>query len=81
MYACICRGITEADVRRAGGAGITAPDRLIAVLGLDDERCCGRCAVQIEEFVELAREGASRAGLGPADGRQRVPFVSMGALR
>jgi bacterioferritin-associated ferredoxin len=63
MYACICRGITEADVRRVGRAGVTAPDRLIAVLGLDDERCCGRCALQVGAFVELAWEGASHASL------------------
>lgn len=63
MYACICRGITEADVRRVGAAGITAPAQLVGVLGLDDERCCGRCAVHIEAFVELAWEGVPRAFL------------------
>jgi bacterioferritin-associated ferredoxin len=64
MYACICRGIAEADVRRVGRAGIVAPDALIAVLGLDDQRCCGRCAATIERFVALAWEGASETGVG-----------------
>lgn len=67
MYACICRGVSEADVRRAGRIGITAPDDLICVLGLDDERCCGRCVAQIGEFVELAREGFAQASFRLAD--------------
>lgn len=64
MYACICKGITEADVRRVGGAGITAPGELIAVFGLDDESCCGRCAIGVEAFVELAWDGLSQMALG-----------------
>ena len=69
MYACICRGITEADVRRAGRAGDLTPERLVGVLGLDDAGCCGRCAESIEPFVALAREGA---GLG----HQAVPSAA-----
>lgn len=61
MYACICRGITEADVQRVGRAGITAPEQLVAVLGLDDEGCCGRCALDVQDFVELACGGLSQA--------------------
>jgi bacterioferritin-associated ferredoxin len=64
MYACICRGVTEADVRQAGRAGIIAPEELLTVLGLDDPRCCGRCAARIEDFVALARQGAAEAGTG-----------------
>jgi bacterioferritin-associated ferredoxin len=60
MYACICKGITEADVRGAGRAGIMAPGQLVAVFGLDDEGCCGRCAVDVQAFVELACDGLSQ---------------------
>lgn len=63
MYACICRGITEARVREAGRAGITAPDALIAGLGLDNERCRGRCAAHVGEFVELVWEGGATASV------------------
>lgn len=58
MYACVCRGITEARVRACGTQGITRPDGLIAALGLDDPATCGRCAAEPESFVALALEGA-----------------------
>jgi bacterioferritin-associated ferredoxin len=61
MYACICKGITESQVRAVGRGGIIAPDDLIRRLELDDDACCGRCARHIEEFVDLACEGASQA--------------------
>ena len=64
MYACLCRGLTEADVRRAGQAGALTPASLVPALGLDDAGCCGRCAEDIEVFVALAWEGA---GLGQPD--------------
>jgi bacterioferritin-associated ferredoxin len=56
MYACVCLGITEGDVKRAGQAGALTSDALVHVLGLDQATCCGRCLLQIEEFVELAHE-------------------------
>jgi bacterioferritin-associated ferredoxin len=58
MYACNCRAITEDDVRRAGRRGVTDPEDLIALLGLDDARCCGRCERNVQQFVALAWEGA-----------------------
>jgi bacterioferritin-associated ferredoxin len=56
MYACVCLGLTEADVRCAGRAGARTPDALVRVLGLDQATCCGRCLLQIDDFVDLARE-------------------------
>jgi bacterioferritin-associated ferredoxin len=61
MYACVCQGVTEADVRQLGAAGIAAPEDLIAVLSLNDEDCCGRCVTAIDSFVALAEEGAGGA--------------------
>jgi bacterioferritin-associated ferredoxin len=58
MYACSCRAITEDDVRRAGRRGVIDPDELIALFGLDDPRCCGRCEEGIDQFVALAWEGS-----------------------
>ena len=57
MYACMCQAITETRVRQAGRAGVTAPEDLITVLGLDDKRCCGRCLRHVQKFVALATEG------------------------
>jgi len=61
MYACVCRAITEAEVRRAGHAGVTSPEDLITLFGLDDASCCGRCARQPERIAALAAEGAERS--------------------
>lgn len=75
MYACICRGITESDVRHAGAAGVTDPAALISALGLDDDRCCGRCARRIDEFVELAWQGADAAA-ARRRGFQLIPVLA-----
>ena len=83
MYACICKAVTQADVRHVGRAGSINPDSLIAVLGLADEDCCGRCVDNIDEFVSLAWEGAAEANLGtPADFafERPVRYAASGAL-
>lgn len=54
MYLCLCKGITESDVREAGRAGCVTPNQLKARFGLTEKDCCGRCAKHIREFVELA---------------------------
>jgi bacterioferritin-associated ferredoxin len=76
MYACICREITEADVRHVGRRGIVTPKELIAVLGLEDHSCCGRCVEHVEQFIQLATEGASAAvPRGSSDRNQRKKVV------
>lgn len=57
MYLCLCKGITESDVREAGRAGCATASQLKATFGLTDEDCCGRCAKRIDDFVELATLG------------------------
>jgi bacterioferritin-associated ferredoxin len=54
MYVCLCKGITESDVRKLGRGGVLPPDLLAATLGIDEESCCGRCARNIQELVALA---------------------------
>jgi bacterioferritin-associated ferredoxin len=54
MYLCLCKGITESDVREAGQEGIVMPGQLKAKFGLKDAECCGRCSRNIHEFVEIA---------------------------
>ena len=61
MYVCLCRGLTESDVRRAARAGATTAPVLIATLGLDDPRCCGRCVRTVDRYVALARDECARA--------------------
>ena len=78
MYACVCRGVTVADIRRAGAAGITAAESLIAALRLDDDPgCCGRCRQNIDQFVELARGNAARES-DPVAG-DLIPLTVLGA--
>jgi bacterioferritin-associated ferredoxin len=55
MYLCLCKGISDAEVRQAARAGHVTAEALIAVLGLRDEECCGNCVENIEEFLALAR--------------------------
>ncbi len=64
MYMCLCKGITESDVREAGRAGLVKPNQLIAKFGLKDSGCCGRCAKHIHEFVDVAAQGASASCSG-----------------
>lgn len=66
MYVCSCNALTKADVRQVGRGGITTPDALIAALRLNDPDCCGQCAEQIQDFIELAREGLRQANEAPA---------------
>ena len=54
MYLCLCKGITESDVRDAGRAGIVMPCQIKARFGLREAGCCGRCSKNIQEFVQLA---------------------------
>ena len=54
MYLCLCKGITDSDVREAGQEGIVMPGQLKAKFGLKDSECCGRCSKNIHEFVQIA---------------------------
>ena len=56
MYVCLCKGITETEVRQLGRSGIVTAGALIARLQLDDDRCCGRCVRTIDSLVELAAQ-------------------------
>jgi bacterioferritin-associated ferredoxin len=73
MYVCICRGVTEAEVRQAGRAGVIRSEDLIALFGFADPACCGRCARRSAALVALAAEG--RAG-GAAEPVEALPSRS-----
>jgi bacterioferritin-associated ferredoxin len=66
MYLCLCKGITDSDVREAGQAGIVMPCQLKAKFGLKEAGCCGRCSKNIHEFVQIAtiaQQAPSRSGV------------------
>lgn len=58
MYLCLCRGITESEVREAGRAGCVMPCQLESKFGLKQNGNCGRCVKNIREFVAIAVQGA-----------------------
>ena len=56
VYLCLCKDITESEVQQIGRSGVTSAADLIEILELDDELCCGRCALMIEDFLVVAQE-------------------------
>jgi bacterioferritin-associated ferredoxin len=72
LYLCLCNGITEADVREAGRAGLVMPCQLKSKFRLRQDGCCGRCAKNIQDFVEIAAQGASASCHSTAD--RNLPF-------
>lgn len=61
MYVCLCKGLTESDIRRLAQSSAREAEALTTALGLQDDDCCGRCARNIEELVAMA-SGAARCG-------------------
>ena len=59
MYVCLCKGITESDVREAGREGLMTRCQLKTKFGLKQSGCCGRCAKNIDELVEIATQAAT----------------------
>ena len=51
MYACLCKGLTEADIQRAIGQAGSSSAGVIAALGLNDESVCGRCPRDIDDLL------------------------------
>jgi bacterioferritin-associated ferredoxin len=72
MYICLCKGISESQVRQLGLVGICSPDALARALGLEEEGVCGRCLRNIEALTALATNEAALQGqstrLGKLDG-------------
>ncbi len=58
MYMCICKALTESDVRRVVHQGATTAEALISGLGLRDAVCCGRCAREVDRYVSFANRVA-----------------------
>lgn len=78
MYVCLCKGITESDLRAATPAGEAHPQAVIKLLGLDDDDCCGRCVENIDELTALVSEQCLECPLASSrslqlDTSSRVP--------
>jgi bacterioferritin-associated ferredoxin len=72
VYICLCKGITESQVRELGRAGICSPEALARTLGLEEDGVCGRCLRNMEALMALAASAAPVLGpstrLGQPDG-------------
>ncbi|MEX0784225.1 MAG: hypothetical protein WD557_16415 [Dehalococcoidia bacterium] len=68
MYACICKGVRQSEVRRLVAGRRIDPDLVIDVFNLDDPVNCGRCPREIEAIIRAAGgvPWASRELLQPA---------------
>jgi bacterioferritin-associated ferredoxin len=54
MYVCLCKAITEGELKQFSDCGEACAAGLIRAFGLDDEMCCGRCAREIDDLVAVA---------------------------
>ncbi len=66
MYICLCKGITESDVKECGRNGFITPQALACRLEIDADDCCGRCLKNLDEIVALACNEHTEAALEPA---------------
>jgi bacterioferritin-associated ferredoxin len=64
---CLCKGITESDVREAGRAGLVMSSQLKAKFDLKCSGCCGRCSKNIHEFIDVAMQGAEASCSTPVN--------------
>jgi bacterioferritin-associated ferredoxin len=52
MYVCLCKGITDSQIRSAVADGLTNYRELRQTLGLSSQ--CGRCAVEARQIFREA---------------------------
>lgn len=66
MYVCVCRAITEEQVRRAVAGGADTLAKLRATLGLGVD--CARCLEYAKRFLDDGKPGDGDSGGGkPGD--------------
>jgi bacterioferritin-associated ferredoxin len=75
MYICLCKGITDKQVRKLGESGVTSPHALIQILGLESDECCGFCAHHIGRMVAIANgEDPLKYGRFRIDPEMQIPI-------
>lgn len=63
MYVCICKAVTDHDLRRAVARGAESFEEVQACTGCST--CCGCCESEAREVVEAALESNRRAAALP----------------
>ncbi len=62
MYVCVCNRISVRELAASWAETNPDLDRLAERLGLYNEECCGRCADELDELVDVAECSALSAG-------------------
>lgn len=62
MYVCVCNRISVRQLAASWQETNPDLDRLAERLGLYDDRCCGRCADELDSLVDTAECSAMAAG-------------------
>ena len=53
MYVCICKGITDSQIREAASQGASSLSQVRRQLGVAS--CCGKCAATTREILDEHR--------------------------
>lgn len=53
MYVCLCRGVTDKEIRETIAEGASSLEEVMHCTGAGT--CCGSCQPQIEEMLEEAQ--------------------------
>ena len=62
MYVCVCNRISARQLVAAWAETHPALNNLAERLGLDSERCCGRCMDELNELVDVAERSVLSTG-------------------
>jgi bacterioferritin-associated ferredoxin len=61
MYVCLCKGITDSQIRRAVADGVTHYRDLRQALGVASQ--CGKCGILAREIFQECCAGSSDSAL------------------
>jgi len=64
MYVCLCRGITDSQIREAVASGMTNYREVRLALGLSSQ--CGKCSVHAREIFRNALQPVDNSLFYPA---------------
>jgi len=57
MYVCLCKGITDSQIREAASQGASSLGQVRRQLGVAS--CCGKCAATAREILDELRNNQS----------------------
>jgi len=60
MYVCICKGLTESEVREVAQCQAQSPEALVDAIGWNDGVCCGRCASTVDRIFSFVTRDDGR---------------------